>query len=386
MLELKDLDAIVIATPNHWHSLATIWGCQAGKDVYVEKPCSHNISEGRKCIEAAAKYKRIVQHGTQSRSAGGLGQAFKTMQSGKWGKILWTRGLCYKPRGSIGKTKGPQKVPDSVNYDLWCGPAPKGPLRRRRFHYDWHWFWDFGNADIGNQGVHEMDMARWALGQDTLPGAVISLGGRFVVDDDAEVPNTQIAFYDYKPYPMFFEVRGLGRKKGQRAMDHYREAQIGVVVQCEGGYFAGGANGGRFYDKEHKVAQKFGGGGGAHQANFIKAVRSRKPEDQKAPILEGHRSSALCHLANVSYRVGQEKSFEEAKEAVKADKELTDSYERMLAHLEANGVDLKQSKVVCGAALKFDPEAEKFVGESSDAANKLVSREYRKPFVVPEQV
>jgi predicted dehydrogenase len=386
MLEMKDLDGIAIATPNHWHTLGTVWGCQAGKDVYVEKPCSHNIFEGRKCIEAAAKYKRIVQHGTQSRSAGGLREAFKVMQSGKWGKILWTRGLCYKPRGSIGKTEGPQKVPETVNYDLWLGPAPKKPLRRKRFHYDWHWFWDYGNADIGNQGVHEMDMARWALGQDTLPEMVISLGGRFVVDDDAEVPNTQIAYYDYKPYPMLFEVRGLGMKKGIRGMDHYREAQIGVVVQCEGGYFAGGGGGGRFYDKDHKEVQRFGGGGGAHQSNFLKAMRSRKPEDEKAPMHEAHLSTALIHMANTSYRVSKEKSFDETKETIKGIPEMVDSYERMLKHLEANGVNLKESKVTSGTILKFDPKTEKFVGECSEGANKLITREYRKPFVVPDQV
>lgn len=386
MLEMKDLDAIAIATPNHWHSLATVWGCQAGKDVYVEKPCSHNIFEGRKCVEAAEKYKRIVQHGTQSRSCDGLREAFGLMQGGKWGPILWSRGTCYKPRGSIGKADGPLQIPASIDIDLWFGPAPKKELRRKRLHYDWHWFWDTGNADIGNQGVHEMDMARWSLKQDTLPETVISLGGRFAVDDDAEVPNTQIAFYDYKPAPLIFEVRGLPMKSGMKAMDHYRETQIGVVVQCEGGYFVGGSGGGKFYDKEHKEVQKFGGGGGGHQANFLKAIRSRKPEDEKAPIIEGHRSAAIIHMANISYRVGQEKSFDETKEAIKGNAELLDSYERMLKHLEANGVNLKESKVTSGSVLKFDPKTEKFTGESSEQANKLVSREYRPPFVVPESV
>jgi predicted dehydrogenase len=386
MLEMKDLDAIAIATPNHWHSLATVWGCQAGKDVYVEKPCSHNIFEGRKCVEAAEKYKRVVQHGTQNRSNDALRETIELLHSGKWGKVLWSRGLCYKPRGSIGKATGPLQIPANVDIDLWFGPAPKKELHRKRLHYDWHWFWDTGNADIGNQGVHEMDMARWGLKQDTLPEAVISLGGRFVVDDDAEVPNTQIAFYDYKPAPLIFEVRGLPMKTDMKAMDYYREAQIGIVVQCEGGYLVHSAGGGKFYDKDHKKVHEVPGGGGNHQANFIKAIRSRKPEDEKAPIIEGHRSAAIIHMANISYRVGQEKSFDEVKEAIKGNPEFLDSYERMMKHLEANGVNLKESKVVSGSVLKFDPKAEKFVGEFSEQANKLATREYRAPFVVPENV
>ncbi len=386
LLENKDIDAISVATPNHWHALAGVWACQAGKDAYIEKPISHNIWEGRKLVEAARKYKRIVQGGTQNRSAEGIRMAFEAMQRGDYGKILWSRGFCYKRRESIGKVDGPQKPPESVDYDLWCGPAPKVPLMRSRLHYDWHWIWATGNGDIGNQGIHEMDLARWALGQDTLPRAVISVGGRLGYDDDGETANTQIAYFDYEPAPLIFEVRGLPRKKGMRAMDYYRETRIGVVVQCEGGYFAGGGKGGWVYDNKGKKIKQFGGGGGGHQPNFIKAVRSRKVSDLNADCEVTHLSSALCHMGNVSYRVGEEKGADEVAAAVKDTSEMKDSYGRMMAHLEANEVDLKKAGITLGASLRFNPEEERFTGSLSQRANRLAARDYRKPFVVPEWV
>jgi len=387
MFENKNIDAVTTATPNHWHSLFTVWACQAGKDVYVEKPVSHNIWEGRKCVEAAKKYNRVVQVGTQRRSDLGYHEAWAYLQKGNLGKILYARGFCYKPRGSIGKTAGPQPIPASVNYDLWCGPAPMDPLRRKDLHYDWHWFWATGNADIGNQGIHEMDLCRWALGQPALPPRVYSFGGRFVVDDDAQTPNTQVAVFDYQPAPLIFEVRGLPRKAGETAMDNYRGVRIGVVVQCEKGYYAGGETGGWVYDKDGNRIQQFKQQGAEqHMANFIKAMRSRKPEDNVAPVEGGHLSSALCHMANVSYRLGKETPQAQIAEKVKGDKEVMDSLDRMKQHLAANGMDLEKLAPVMGPALAMDPKAEKFTGALADEANKLATREYRKPYVVPEEV
>jgi predicted dehydrogenase len=227
LLDNPNVDAVVIATPNHWHALAAIWACQAGKDVYVEKPVCHNVWEGRQMVRVARHYRRIVQTGTQKRSDPGIREAFDSIRKGDLGKILYARGLCYKRRESIGKVDGPQPIPESVNYDLWCGPAPKGPLMRQQLHYDWHWVWPTGNGDIGNQGVHEVDLCRWALGQTGFPPRVFSLGGRFGYDDDGETPNTQILVYDYSPAPILFEVRGLPRKKDDSAMDHYRGIRIG---------------------------------------------------------------------------------------------------------------------------------------------------------------
>jgi len=393
LLENKDIDAVVLATPNHWHALGTVWGCQAGKDVYVEKPSSHEIWEGRKAVEAARKYNRIVQGGTQSRSSMGFKDAFEFLQKGGIGKILYARGFCYKPRGSIGKVTKETPIPPSVDYDQWCGPAPKDPLMRKNLHYDWHWVWPTGNGDIGNQGIHQMDVCRWALGQKGLPPRVFSFGGRFVYDDDATTPNTQVAFYDYKPAPLIFEVRGLPRKKpvpGQKddraAMDRYHKLiDIGVFVICEGGYFAGGSGGGTVYDKEDKRIKQFVGDAD-HMANFIKAVRSRKVEDLNADIELCHLSSALCHMGNISYRLGKNAKPEEIAEVTKADKEAQDSYERLMEHVKANEADLAKTPAVLGPWLAFDSDKEQFTGSLADEANKLVTREFRKPYVVPDKV
>ncbi|MBI5691523.1 MAG: Gfo/Idh/MocA family oxidoreductase [Verrucomicrobia bacterium] len=395
LLESREVDAVVIATPNHWHALMAIWGCQAGKDVYVEKPVSHNVWEGRKIVEAARRYGRIVQTGTQSRSDAALAEAFAEIQAGKYGRIQWARGLCYKPRPSIGKSSGPQLVPSHIDYDLWSGPAPLVPPRRNSsngtVHYDWHWFWNYGGGDIANQGIHEMDMCRWVLGEPGLPPAVVSYGGRFGYDDDAETPNTQVAVYAYARAPLIFEVRGLPRRTGERAMDAYRGSRVGLVVQCEHAYFAGGAGGGAFYDAEGKKLKAFSGpGGGEHQANFIAAVRSRRESDLAAPIEGGHLSSALCHLGNISYRLGQNRDNPAIREAMAGDANAGDSFARMLEHLTANAVDVNKTPTVLGPRLALAPGTETFATkERFDAgfwANTMLRRDYRAPYVVPEQV
>jgi len=397
VLDDPSIDAIVVATPNHWHALATIWACQAGKDVYVEKPVSHNVWEGRREVEAAVKYGRIVQAGTQSRSAEELQRAVAYVRSGALGRILWARGLCYKPRASIGKTSGPQPVPAGLDYDLWSGPAPLVPPRRNTpehgtVHYDWHWFWNYGGGDVANQGVHQMDICRWFLGQEGLPPAVCSLGGRFGYDDDAQTPNTLVSVLAYEPAPIFFEVRGLPHQAGEKAMDAYRGIRIGVVIQCEGGYFAAGESGGGFvYDNEGKKLQQFTGpGGGGHQANFIAAVRSRKPADLNAPLEGGHVSSALCHLANISYRLGRATGETPIREALAARAQESDAFARMQDHLRMNGLDVNTTPVVNGPLLALEAGRERFVSrEPFDLgfwANELLRRAYRPPFVVPEVV
>lgn len=377
VLESKEVDVISTATPNHWHSLIVIWACQAGKDVYVEKPVSHNVWEGRKAVEAARKYQRIVQCGTQSRSSPSLHQALAWLHEGHLGKIKVVYGLCYKPRGSIGKVSAPTPIPPSIDYDLWCGPAPMEPLMRKNLHYDWHWVWPTGNGDLGNQGIHQMDLARWFMKQDALSPRVFSVGGRLGYIDDGTTPNTQIVFHDYPGAPLIFEVRGL--KTGD-----YRGAKIGVIIQCENGqmvipsYTAATA-----YDKNGQELQKWSGGGD-HYANFIKAVRSRKKEDLNADILEGHLSSALCHTGNVSYQLGKVAEPGVIQEAVKSNSDLQDSYGRFAEHLAANGVNLEQSSPTLGVFLTMDPKTERFIG--NEQANTRLTRNYRKPFVVPEKV
>jgi len=391
MLDDKDIDAVTTATPNHWHSLVSIWACQAGKDMYCEKPVSHNVWEGRKVVEAARKYNRIVQTGTQKRSDEGLMQAFEYIRRGNIGKIKVSRGFCYKPRfsgnGIVNGTNGPNPVPEGVDYNLWCGPAEMKPLRRKQLHYKWHWVWNTGNGDLGNQGIHEMDLARWALGDPKLAPRVISIGGRFAVGDAGETANTQIVYLDYKPAPLVFEVRGLPRKKGETSMDHYRGTRIGMVVECENGYFVGGGGGGWIYDNNDKKVKQFrGGGGGGHHANFVKAVRSHKVSDLNADIEKGHLSSALCHMGNISYLLGKKMPADEIKQAIGDNAVLKDAFDRMLEHLNANEVDLAKEPITMGPMLTMDPRTEKFVGEKSDWANMLVKRNYREPFVVPDKV
>jgi predicted dehydrogenase len=383
LLDAKDVDAVVIATPNHWHSLLAIWACQAGKDVYVEKPVSHNLWEGRKLVEAGEKYSRIVQAGTQSRSDEGLKQIYQYIHAGSLGKILYARGFCYKPRPSIGKVNGPQSIPPSMDYDLWCGPAPRAPLMRQQLHYDWHWVWATGNGDIGNQGIHEMDKCRWMLGQKGLPPRVLSFGGRVGYLDDGETPNTLIAILDYKPAPLIFEVRGLPRHAGVKFMDNYRGISIGEVIQCENGYVAGSFA----YDNDGKKIRQFDRDDGAkHHLNFLEALRSRKPEELNAPIVEGHISSALCHMANISYRLGQQAERDAILKSLEKNTELLDSFDRMQEHLLLNEVKPSQTPRILGPWLTMDPAAERFEGDGAAKANVLLTRDYRPPFVVPETV
>lgn len=381
LLENKDIDAISTATPNHWHSLITIWSCQAGKDVYVEKPVSHNVFEGRQCVEAARKYNRIVQAGTQSRSNGAQREAFAWVREGNLGKIKIARGLCYKRRPTIGKVDGPQPIPANIDYDLWCGPALKLPLMRKKLHYDWHWVWNTGCGDIGNQGIHEMDKSRWALGKSELAPKVYSIGGRLGYVDDGETANTQMSVFNYGDALLIFEVRGLPTSSGDGSMDKYRGEAVGQVIECEGGYLSGSTA----YGPDGKSVKKFSGKGSEdHFANFIRAVRSRKKEDLNADILEGHLSSALCHLGNISYRLGKQADPDELHAALKTDSAAAETLARMEEHLAANGVDLKQTKLSIGPTLAFDPKAERFIG--NDKANELITRPYRPSFVVPEKV
>jgi predicted dehydrogenase len=389
-LDREDIDAIAVASPNHWHALQAIWACQAGKDVYLEKPVSHNIWEGGQIVKAARKYGRIVQTGTQSRSSHGIAEGIDWIQAGNLGKIELSRGLCYKPRKSIGKVKAAQKVPDHINYDLWTGPAPLNPLMRRSLHYDWHWVFDTGNGDVGNQGIHQMDMARWALGETSLPRRTLSVGGRLGYDDDGNTPNTQMVYHEFESAPLIFEVRGLPQNKQAQAdnwggrMDNFMGARIGVIVHCEGGYLRiPNYSMAIAVDKEGKEIRRFEGATN-HYANFIDAVRSREVEDLHADIREGHLSSAMCHMGNVSHLLGEGRTREQVAAAMTERPAAAETYERFCAHLDANEVDFARSGLRLGPWIEMDPETERFVND--EAANRLATREYREGFVVPSEV
>jgi len=338
--DLRDLfdddsiDAVSTATPDHWHALVTIWACQAEKDVYVEKPVSHNVGEGRKIVEAARKYNRIVQTGTQNRSRGGVRKAMELLHEGAIGEVFMARALCFKPRDSIG-VKPDTETPPWVHYDIWLGPAPKRPFNENRFHYNWHWFWDYGTTDMGNQGIHQMDIARWGLNRG-LPTKVQGVGGRFGYKDQAETPNTQVTTFEYNDgAQLVFEVRG-------RFTNDEGGVRIGNLFYGSKGYMTVNGNDYQIFLGRNEKPEPSQGvsRSESHMANFLKAVRSRNREDLNADILEGHLSSALCHLGNVAYRLGRK--------------------------------------------LTFDPKTETFVGD--EEANMYLTRNYRPPFVVPEKV
>ena len=346
MLANKDIDIVTVATTNHWHALSTIWSVQAGKDVYCEKPASHNIWEGRKMVEAARKYKRMVQIGQQSRSTPYKIEAIRRLREGVIGEVYMAKGLCYKRRKSIGSTQV-SAVPPGVDYDIWLGPAQPYEFKQNRFHYNWHWHWAFGNGDIGNQGVHEMDVARWGLGIDHLPEHAYSAGGHFVYDDDQETPNTQHATFHYGDRMLQFEVRGLVTGGECRLLEDSGNGShtIGVLFFGSDGFLTVSNRGFQTYLGEKRVPgpsmQATGEDTTAlHFENFRKAVMSRRVSDLNCDVEEGHISAALCHLANISFRTGDK--------------------------------------------LLFDAERERFVGNFG--ADTLLKRDYRAPWIVPETV
>jgi predicted dehydrogenase len=365
------VDVISIATPNHWHSLMSIWACQAGKDVYVEKPLSHNLFEGKKLVEAAKKYGRIVQHGTQNRSLSKWSNLANEIASGKKGKLEIALGTCHKRRKSIG-FKQVKNPPSELEFDVWTGPAPKEKYHENLVHYNWHWFWNFGNGDIGNQGVHQMDIARWMIPGAVWPKSVVSVGGRFGYKDQAETANTQLAIFDYGESLLVFDVRGLSGKSNMGVSNHV------------------------YFDKNAKqTVQKSHGLKGIKDPlatrgqvdifeNFIEAVRNRKEDHLDAHVKEGHVSSGLCHLANLSYRLGEKTGFNKKKKTFGTNQKAHDYFERMQEHLKENGLKLEESDYVVGRTLHFDSKTETI--RNDDEANAMLSGTYRPPYVVPKKV
>ena len=383
-LEDKELNAVSIATPNHWHALMTIWACEAGKDVYVEKPCSHNIHEGRIAVNMARKHKRIVQHGTQNRSSQQWADLAALAASGKLGKLLVSRGLCYKDGGTGGSTRGdigtkPTKVPPSeLDFNLWLGPAKEQPYHENLVHYRWHWFWDFGNGDMGNQGVHQMDIARWLIPGATWPKSVISFGGRYANNDQGETPNTQVTVMDFGETQLIFETRGLKSAK-------YRGQDVGNILHFEEGVVAGG----KFYPKgkgDGEPVPKVQSDvkiGGDHFANFINCVRSRDGSKLHADIEVGHISSGLCHLGHISHKLGTDAPYDPKLGKLSGSEHGTEALERMAEHLKDAGIKFDGKNLRVGRKLDFDAKAEAFQDKE---ANALLTRAYRKGFAVPDKV
>lgn len=390
VMEDKDIDAVVVSTCNHWHVLASIWAIQAGKDVYVEKPISHNIWEGRKLVEAARKHDRIVQGGTQQRSDPLQAEIKAFLDGGTLGKIKYVRCNHYSLRNTIGKTDKQLTPPAHVDYDLWLGPAKDEPLYRERLQYDWHWDWNTGNGEMGNWGPHILDDLRNVVFRDKipLPKRVIAGGGRFAWNDAGETPNTHFAYMDTGDIPVIIDFHNLPRQKDMRAPDVYLRRRTGafLIIECEGGYYTGSRGGGTAFDADGKKLQTFKGDGGkTHAANFIDALRSRKKEELKAEIEQIHYSSAWCHLANISQRLGHKYDRAQAETAVKDFQPWNDVIADFHQHLINNQLDAATLDIKMGPMLELDVTKETFIGDTATPeALALLTREYRKGFEVPQ--
>jgi len=389
ILERKDVDALVIATPNHWHSLMTVWACQAGKHVYVEKPVSHAIWEGRKMVEAARKYNRIVQAGTQHRSCPAVQEAARDIQAGRYGKVLWVHCSKLTARASIGKVTEPQPVPEHIDYNLWAGPAPMSPVMRKQFHYDWHWQWNWGDGEMANWGIHYLDDVRHLLGWKDVPTKVVAAGNRFAWDDNGETPNMHFALMDYDGLPLVVDIRNLPDPKRRGADDGavYLSSRGGNYIQCEHASVRISRGGGWSYDKDNnRIHQYKGDGGKEHAQNFINAVRSGRREDLAADIEVGHFGTTICHQANIAWRVGAKATPDQVRESMKSCQDALNTLTDMLEQLDGNGVDLKKEPFLLGPALTYDRQQERFVGPNAEQANKFITCSYREPFVIRDTV
>jgi predicted dehydrogenase len=380
LLDRKDIDAVIIASPNHWHALHTIYALQAGKHVYVEKPTCHDVWEGRQMVKLAKKSGLVVQAGLQSRSRNCWPEVMQYLKEGHLGNIRCARAVCYKRRESIGKLDTPADSPKSCDYDLWLGPALDEPILRSRFHYDWHWVWNTGNGDLANQCVHQLDVARWVIGQTDYPEKVFSVGGRFGYEDAGQTPNSQIVVYDYKPVPLICEVRGLPVRPDINGMPIFKKTRIGTVIECEGGYISEAAA----YDNNGKRIHTFDGYGAEnHMPRFIEAVRNNRPSSVPCSVDDGHLSSAICHLGNISYRLGETASPADISDAFRSNVLGAETWRRLIEHLVVNEVDLNKNKAALGLVLTFDGANERFTGTMAEEANVLLKNNYRSGWEVP---
>jgi len=382
LLDRKDIDVVSIAAPNHWHAVMTVWAMQAGKDVYVEKPCSHNLAEGRVMVDWARKLDRICQMGAQSRSNPGMRQAVEFVRSGGIGDVRVAHALCYKRRRSIGLVDTPAPLPEGLDFDLWAGPAPAEVPIRHRLHYDWHWDHRTGNGDLGNQNPHELDKARWGLGKMSLPRRVVSLGGRLGYVDNGDVANSQVTLYQWDDALLISDVRGLeiktpvdfGLAAGPLGVANIWWGSEGYVVAPN--YTSGVAFS---YDGE-ELGKWSGGRDQLHYDNFVKAVKSRRREDLNLDIEDGHLSSALAHLGNVSWALGEPVEPGTRPSLAADDPRVRQTLESFEAHLADNNVDFSETQLSLGRTLAIDPATER---SDDPEANQLFSREYRKGYELP---
>jgi hypothetical protein len=389
LLDDEGIDAVVIATCNHWHCLAAIWAMEAGKDVYVEKPLSHSQWEGRQTVAAAKKYGKICQVGTQQRSDPMQAEIKTFLHEEKaLGKILLARVNRYGVRGSIGKRSTPLPIPEGVDYNLWLGPAQEEPIWREKLQYDWHWVWNTGSGEMGNWGVHVLDDLRNNVFRDqvTLPKRILGGGGRVVWNDAGETPNVHFAWFDTGSIPVVIGLANITAEPGSKSAPGHPGPGSGYIAYCEGGRFEGQRGKGAAFDKDGKLIKEFKGNGGQpdHQRNFIDAVRRRDPSILNSGVEVGHHSTGWCNLANITFQCGSTYSHAEAKKV----KEGSELWESLLGDMEsllrAHGIDMTGAAIKLSPILEIAPESERFVGSEAERGNRFLKREYREPFVVPQ--
>ncbi len=381
-LDDKNLDAVTVATCNHWHSLITVWAAQRGKHVYVEKPLSHNVFEGRQCAAAQDKYNVVIQHGTQTRSSGGTANVMAAIHEEKYGKLLISKGYCCKPRWSIGK-KNVGAPPKGFDFSQWLGPAKFQEYHGKLHPYNWHWFWDFGNGDTGNQGVHQMDVARWAIKDGTLPNEIWSLGGRFTPpeQDQGQTPNMQLSVMDFNGVLLVFETRGLvDSRKYPKAPPRNVSNEFYTTEGVIRGSTFTPKNGGK--SERVKPTKSVDVVSGGPFGSWISTIRSGNPKDSNCDAHTGHYSSALCHLPNISYRLGEQVAFDKKAKTLGDNKVVVEAFDKVVDNLKAVDLQLSERTYMLGRVLKFDPKTEKFIGD--DQANQMLTRDYRKGYEVPE--
>ncbi|NBX29705.1 gfo/Idh/MocA family oxidoreductase [bacterium] len=384
LFDRRDIDAVTIATPNHWHALMAVWAMQSGKDVYVEKPCSHTVEEGRVITQWARKLGRMCQMGVQSRSMSGMRQLLDFVKSGKLGAVKAARAICYRQRNSIGLVETPAPIPPGLDFDLWAGPAPAAVPTRQKLHYDWHWTHLTGNGDLGNQNPHELDKARWGLGKQELPRRVVSLGGRLGYVDNGDVANCQVTIFQWDDALLISDVRGLPIKtpvtyglKGPTSLAGACNVWYGTEGFAVGPNYTSGAA--FTYDGEPLGAWS-GGSYRDHFANFVAAVKSRNHADLHLDIEDGHLSSALAHLGNVSWSLGEDVTPGTRPSLAAADPHVAATWESFEGYLAEHPIDYAATKLALGRELSIDPRTER----STDAeANRLFAREYRTGFELP---
>jgi predicted dehydrogenase len=382
LLDRRDIDAVSIATPNHWHALMTVWAMQSGKDVYVEKPCSYTVEEGRVMTQWARRLGRICQMGVQSRSMSGMRDTVDFVTSGKLGPVKLAHALCYKRRKSIGMVDTPAPIPPGMDFDLWAGPAPAVVPIREKLHYDWHWNRATGNGDLGNQNPHELDKARWGLGKRELPRRVVSLGGRLGYVDNGDVANSQLTIFQWDDCLLVSDVRGLEMKTPVTLGLRAGPLSVANVWWGTQGYAVGlGYTKGVAFDYDgHELGKWEGGKYQAHFANFVAAVKSRRHADLHLDIEEGHLSSALAHLGNASWALGEQVDPGTRPTLGADDERVRATFDSFAAHLRENEVDFRKTPLALGRELTIDPATER---STDPEANRLFTRDYRKGYELP---